>query len=98
MQTRKRKRFVLAIAKRIKTDAARCQVFALQIDCPFAVTVTRHFQSLNKKFLRDDYFSLQTETENHKRKTSKNSSASFCEILFISPVDDGTKAVSFKYA
>jgi len=45
--TGKRLWFVLAIAECIKTDAARCQGFAFQIDGSFILTVTRHFQSSN---------------------------------------------------
>jgi len=41
--------FVLVIVECIKTDAARCQIFALQIDGPFTLTVARHFLSLNTK-------------------------------------------------
>ena len=42
----KRMWLVLAIAECIKTDAAHSKVFALQIDGPFNLTFTRHFQSV----------------------------------------------------
>ncbi len=52
------KAVVLAVVQFIKTDAARCRVFALQINSPFTFTVTRHFQTSNKKFRMNNYFSI----------------------------------------
>ena len=69
MQTGKRW-FVLAIVECIKTDAARSQVFAFQIDDSITLTVTRHFQSSNdlRKYVNHLLFYLQTEEKQVKSR------------------------------
>jgi hypothetical protein len=68
--------FVLAIVECIKTEPASGQIFTFKIKSHFNLTVTRHFHfQTTDGNVKQLYF---VQTESHKRKTSKISSATFC--------------------